>query len=52
MKKGSLEFSTIIKLIIGAVVIILVVLFALYLPEVFDGIKNFFKDFNLLERFK
>ena len=52
MKQGRLEFELIIKLIVGVLLILLILLFALYIPEIFEKIKGFFLRFDLLERFK
>lgn len=52
MKDGKLALEFVVKLLLGIVVIILVISFAIYLPEIAEEINEFFRDFNFLERFK
>ena len=48
----KMELNLVAKLIIGALILVLVILFILYIPEIFEGIKTFFLNFDLLESFK
>lgn len=52
MRNGRMEMEMIVKLIIGAIVIIVVAYFILYAPEIFEKIKDFFINFSFSEKLK